>query len=149
MSPWSLGPRQRSALISWAAFAATFAGVRAMTYAMKKGAIPVDDIHTGSDHVHRHPYWWGIKLLAGAGGVAIHGNDRMRANPMTAVGFGAGAALVVDEFALLVHLKDVYWTKNGRLSLVLGTGLIAAVGASFTVIPAWRRARVALDESGD
>jgi hypothetical protein len=32
---------------------------------------------------------------------------------------------------------------------VLGTGLIAAVGASFTVIPAWRRARVALDESGD
>lgn len=66
-------------------------------------------------------------------GVAIHGSDRFRTNAAVAAGYGAGAALVVDEFALLVHLKDVYWAK--RISVVLGAGLIAAVGASFAFMP--------------
>jgi hypothetical protein len=34
-----------------------------------------------------------------------------------AVGFGIGAAFVLDEFALSVHLRDVYWTPEGRRSL--------------------------------
>ena len=31
--------------------------------------------------------------------------------------FGLGAALVLDEFALILHLKDVYWSSAGRLSV--------------------------------
>jgi hypothetical protein len=31
--------------------------------------------------------------------------------------FGLGAALVLDEFALILHLRDVYWTSAGRLSV--------------------------------
>lgn len=31
--------------------------------------------------------------------------------------FGAGAALVLDEFALLFHLEDVYWENKGRSSI--------------------------------
>jgi hypothetical protein len=34
-----------------------------------------------------------------------------------AIGFGAGAALILDEFALTVHLRDVYWTPEGRHSI--------------------------------
>lgn len=34
-----------------------------------------------------------------------------------AVMFGAGVALVLDEFALLFHLEDVYWEKEGRKSV--------------------------------
>src|SRR6266850_131773 len=34
-----------------------------------------------------------------------------------AAAFGAGAALVLDEFAMLLHLDDVYWTTEGRLSI--------------------------------
>jgi len=33
------------------------------------------------------------------------------------VTFGAGAALTLDEFALILHLEDVYWTDAGRTSI--------------------------------
>jgi len=132
-----LGPRQRTAIISWAAFAATFAGVRGVTYAIKNWSGPWGDPGLGG--VHLHHYLWGIKLLAVSGGLAIHGPDRLHTNAAVAAGYGAGAALVVDEFALLVHLKDVYWTKRGRVSILLAGGLIGSVGASFALIPAWRR----------
>ncbi|MFI5054377.1 MAG: hypothetical protein ACHQDE_08445, partial [Acidimicrobiia bacterium] len=36
---------------------------------------------------------------------------------LLAVGFGVGAAFVLDEFALSVHLRDVYWTPEGRHSI--------------------------------
>ncbi len=36
---------------------------------------------------------------------------------LLAVGFGSGAAMVLDEFALLFHLRDVYWEKEGRKSI--------------------------------
>jgi hypothetical protein len=134
-----LGPRQRTALISWAAFAVTFGAARALTYAIKEEAGPFGDLNWGG--VHLHHYLWGIKLLAASGGVAIHGADRFRVNPLVAVGYGAGAALVVDESAMLVHFKDVYWSKKGRVSMLVGTGLIGAVGASFAFIPAWQRHR--------
>lgn len=31
--------------------------------------------------------------------------------------FGCGAALTLDEFALILHLEDVYWTGEGRKSI--------------------------------
>jgi len=31
--------------------------------------------------------------------------------------FGVGAALTLDEFALWLHLKDVYWEQAGRRSI--------------------------------
>ena len=34
-----------------------------------------------------------------------------------AIFFGIGAALVLDEFALILHLEDVYWTEDGRTSV--------------------------------
>jgi hypothetical protein len=143
----SLGPRQRTALISWAAFAAAFGGARALTYAIKKEVGPFGDANWGG--VHLHHYLWGIKLLAASGGVAIHGADRFRVNPLVAIGYGAGAALVIDESAMLVHFKDVYWSKSGRVSMLVGTGLIGAVGASFLFIPLWQRHRRPPEPSAD
>jgi hypothetical protein len=134
---FSLGPRQRTALISWAGFTLTFAGARALTHAIKRDIGPFSNVEAGG--VHLHHYLWGIKLLAASGGLAIHGSDRLRTNSVVAASYGVGAALVVDEFALLVHLKDVYWTERGRMSVLIGGGLIGAVGASFAFIPAWHR----------
>ena len=31
--------------------------------------------------------------------------------------FGVGAALTLDQFALILHLDDVYWTEEGRSSI--------------------------------
>jgi hypothetical protein len=41
---------------------------------------------------------------------------------------GIGLALVVDEIALLVALKDVYWTGNGWSSVAVAVVLISIVG---------------------
>lgn len=60
---------------------------------------------------------------------------------LIAFAFGCGAALTLDEFALILHLEDVYWTGEGRKSIdavILGitfitlllTGLLPATFSS-------------------
>jgi hypothetical protein len=68
--------------------------------------------------VHVHHMVFGVVLMA-AGGIAglaaPPGSLGWRA---AAAGvFGLGTALVLDEFALILHLRDVYWANEGRLSV--------------------------------
>ena len=44
-------------------------------------------------------------------------NEQRRASRMTAIGYGSGAALTLDEFALWLNLADDYWTSEGRESI--------------------------------
>jgi hypothetical protein len=44
-------------------------------------------------------------------------NEQRRASRLTALAFGSGAALTLDEFALWLNLEDDYWTKQGRESI--------------------------------
>jgi hypothetical protein len=69
----------------------------------------------GGTHIHH--LVWGILLLLTCGyvGVAIHPGDPWR--DVVAVGFGIGTGLTLDEFALWLNLKDVYWSKQGRRSI--------------------------------
>jgi hypothetical protein len=71
----------------------------------------------------------------------VHGNERTRRHPAVALSYGTGLALIVDEFALLLDLKDVYWAKQGRISVDLGIGGIAAAGSYFAALPVLRRLR--------
>jgi hypothetical protein len=58
-----------------------------------------------------------------------------------AAAFGVGAALTLDEFALRVHLQDVYWSEEGRSSFeavvaaALIGGLIVLGAAPFAIDP--------------
>jgi hypothetical protein len=131
-----LDPGQRAELRSWLAFSTTFAGVRGITYSIRSGHGPFRNISAGGEHLHH--YMWGIGMLAGVGAVAVHGDDKMRRHPAVAIGYGSGLALIVDEFALLLDLKDVYWARQGRVSVDLGVGFIAAAGSYFAALPAWR-----------
>jgi hypothetical protein len=68
--------------------------------------------------VHVHHMVFGVVLMT-VGGVAelaapLYSLD-WRAG--AAALFGLGTALVLDEFALILHLRDVYWTNEGRLSI--------------------------------
>ena len=134
-----LGPGERSALLSWLAFAGTFAGLRALTYSIRDGKGPFRNISVGGEHLHH--YMWGIGLLSGVGAVAVHGDEQHRRHPAVAVSYGSGLALIVDEFALLLDLKDVYWARQGRISIDLGIGGIAATGSFFAALPVLRRLR--------
>jgi hypothetical protein len=134
-----LGPGQRSALLSWLAFTATFAGLRGLTYSIRAGKGPCRNISVGGEHLHH--YLWGIGLLSGVGAVAVRGDERQRRHPAVAVSYGAGLALIVDEFALLLDLRDVYWARQGRISIDVGVGGIAMAGSYFAALPVLRRLR--------
>jgi hypothetical protein len=132
-----LGPGQRSALLSWLAFTGTFAGLRALTYSIREGRGPFRNLSVGGAHLHH--YMWGIGLVSAVGEVAVRGDERHRRHPAVAVSYGSGLALIVDEFALLLDLKDVYWAKQGRISIDIGIGGIAITGAYFAALPVIRR----------
>ena len=134
-----LGPGQRSALLSWLTFTGTFTGLRVLTSSIRAGKGPFRNLSLGGEHLHH--YMWGIGLLAGVGAVAMRGDERHRRHPAVAISYGAGLALIVDEFALLLDLRDVYWAKQGRISVDLGIGGIAASGSYFAGLPVLRRLR--------
>ena len=135
----ALDPCERSALISWLAFAATFATVRGVTYSIRAGRGPFRNLSLGGEHLHH--YLWGIGLLAGVGAIAVRGDERLRQHPVVAVSYGSGLALIVDEFALLLDLRDVYWARQGRISVDLGIGGIAVAGSYFASLPVLRSLR--------
>ena len=128
---------QQSALISWLAFTVTFGGVRGITHAIKDGKGPFRNLSVGGAHLHH--YMWGIGMLTGVGAVAVRGDERLRRHPVTAVAYGAGLALIMDEFALLLDLKDVYWAKQGRISVDLAVGGSSAVASYFAALPVIRK----------
>ena len=134
-----LDPRQRAALLSWIAFTTTFGAVRGITYSIARGVGPFRNLSVGGEHLHH--YMWGIGLVSAVGGVAVHGEDSRRRHPVVALSYGAGLALIVDEFALLLDLKDVYWAKQGRISVDLGIGASALAGTYFAALPLVRALR--------
>jgi hypothetical protein len=82
--------------------------------------------HLGDVHVHHLVP--GIVLSLIAGGLAIGLAPREAWLAFLAIVFGAGAALVLDEFAMLLHLDDVYWTDEGRLSIEACMAAVAFLG---------------------
>ncbi|MHA3701184.1 hypothetical protein ACXR2U_03285 [Jatrophihabitans sp. YIM 134969] len=127
---------QRSAVIAWASFATTFVGVRALTHWIRDGHGPSGGgVSVGGRHFHH--YNIGIALLTGIGAVALRGRDRYRRHPATAIAYGAGTALIVDEAALLIDLQDVYWAREGRTSVDLAVGVIAVGGLALAGSSFW------------
>ena len=134
-----LQPGERAALLSWASFGTTFAVVRGLTHSIRAGHGPFRNLSPGGTHLHH--YLWGITMLAGVGGIAVHGEDRKRRHPTVPLAYGAGLALMIDEFALLLDLRDVYWAKEGRVSVDLAVGAIAATGTVLAAQPLIRGIR--------
>jgi hypothetical protein len=132
-----LSPGQRSALLSWLSFTGAFAGLRTLTYSIRTGEGPFRNISVGGEHLHH--YMWGIGLLSGIGAIAVRGEERHRRHPAVAISYGVGLALIVDEFALLLDLKDVYWARQGRISIDIAVGGIAVAGSYFAALPVLRR----------
>lgn len=67
--------------------------------------------------LHIHHLVWGISLLLICGFVSFATEMQSPWMQITAIGFGIGAGLTLDEFALWLRLEDVYWAREGRASL--------------------------------
>jgi len=109
-------------------FAATFGAARAVTYLIRAGIGPFDNLVVGRRHIHH--FVPGILVALAAGGTSI-GMRREELDKWLAVPFGAGAALIFDEVALLLALEDVYWSEEGIVSVQLtlaAAALIAGIG---------------------
>lgn len=127
--------RQQTALTSWSAFTATFIAVRGITYAIKDNVGPFHNVILGGEHLHH--YIWGIAMVAAAGGIALQDQDTQDPHTALAVVYGSGLALIVEEFAELLDLQDVYWAKQGRISVDIAIAVIATGGSYFAARPFW------------
>lgn len=70
----------------------------------------------GGVHTHHMVFGMVIAFAAGATMFSMQPVEGFFLN-FLAVAFGAGVALVLDEFALFFHLEDVYWEREGRKSV--------------------------------
>ena len=119
--------RERLFLAS-VAFLVTFGVVRIITYAIRSGVGPFHNVTT-SGGLHIHHLVWGILLVLVVGYIWLieEGITSSWLSSITAIAFGVGAALTLDEFALWLNLQDVYWTGRGRESIdavVIFAGLL-------------------------
>jgi hypothetical protein len=106
------------------AFIITLAGTRFYTrMARIRGW---KSVHVGEVHVHHLVPGLLMSLVAGGLAVGLGPGEFWVA--LLATVFGAGAALVLDEFAMLLHLDDVYWTTEGRLSIDACLAAVAFLG---------------------
>jgi hypothetical protein len=91
------------------------------------------NVTPGGLHIHHVVFGTVFMIVAGIGLAAPPAGRRPRDEIFGAL-FGVGMALVLDEFALILHLEDVYWSEEGRLSVdsvVLGVAVcgLLLVGA--------------------
>jgi hypothetical protein len=120
-------------MLCFVSFVVTFLATRLVTRLIRAGHGPFGNIVTASGtHVH-HAVPGLILLVIGAFiavGSATSGIGAWFG--VAAVMVGAGVSLVLDEFALILHLQDVYWSSEGRLSVNVVSLTAAYLGFALT-----------------
>ncbi|MEV4614027.1 phosphatidylglycerol lysyltransferase domain-containing protein [Kitasatospora sp. NPDC049258] len=85
------------------------------------------NVTPGGMHIHHVVFGQALMLVCGVAAFAIRGDGGQAWNWL-ACGFGIGAGLVLDEFALVLHLEDVYWSEQGRKSVDAVILAVAVIG---------------------
>ena len=116
------------ALLLLVSFGVTFGLTRFITHSIRSDRFPwLGNIEAGDTHIHH--LVWGICLLLVSGLLAVAVQPPLS---VTAIVFGIGAALTLDEFALWLHLDDVYWSERGRQSI--DAVIVFAIISGFMVL---------------
>ncbi len=119
-------------LLMLIAFLLTFLLTRAYT----RGARVRGWGSTSVGGVHMHHVVVGIVLMVAAGVVGLGFSPGEVFSEWLAVVFGIGIALTLDEFAMVFHLEDVYWSPEGRASVdAIVTAAVVLLLALFTTAP--------------
>jgi hypothetical protein len=125
----------RRLFVASVSFFLTFAGVRAVVFAVLHHIPPFHFIEHDGRHIHHLVFGIIILLAVGYGWLADIGtgeNDSsLLLSRLMSILYGVGAALTLDEFALWLNLKDVYWSPQGRSSIdaVILFGALLSAGA--------------------
>ncbi len=125
------------------AFGATFGITRFITHSIRTDRFHwLGNVEAGDTHIHH--LVWGISLLLVSGLISVAWQPPLE---LTAILFGIGAALTLDEFALWLHLEDVYWSEQGRQSI--DAVIVFAIISGFMVIGAYPLGIGDESQSGD
>ena len=119
------------------AFLMTFLITRTITHLIKAGKGPFGDVSVGGTHIHHLVPGIFLLLISGVIGIAIDWQPDGPASLIVPTLFGIGAALTLDEFALWLTLRDVYWSHEGRRSVDAVIVLAVVLGLIALGIPFW------------
>ncbi|MFL5884634.1 MAG: hypothetical protein ACJ77M_06150, partial [Thermoleophilaceae bacterium] len=110
-------PGQRGGFLALAGLLGGFLFIRTSARMIRAGVSwwP-GNVETGSG-LHIHHLVWGIVTIMASGFLTIALEPASPWHEILAVLFGIGCGLTLDEFALWLHLEDVYWTREGRSSV--------------------------------
>jgi hypothetical protein len=123
-------PSTRAGLILLGSFLLSFALIRISTRLMRSPKVtwwPGSIKTAGGLHVHHLVFGIVLMLLFGFLAIAVPLSSPWL--ELVAAGFGVGAGLTLDEYALWLHLEDVYWAEEGRRSVdaVIVSAVVAAL----------------------
>jgi hypothetical protein len=129
-------------------FSATFMFARGIAYVLRgrQHVGPFRNVKIGRRHIHH--FVPGILIAFGSGTAAILARNEAL-EPKLAIPFGIGMGLTLDESALLLDLEDVYWTREGLLSVQITLAVIATLASAVLGLRFLRRGeQVVLDTGG-
>lgn len=109
---------QRAGFILLGSFLASFLFIRTSARLIRNPKVTwwPGSVTTKSG-LHLHHLVWGIVLILASGFLNFVLVPPSPWLEIFAGAFGIGAGLTLDEFALWIHLEDVYWSKEGRASI--------------------------------
>jgi hypothetical protein len=126
------GPGRGTAFLVLGAFLASFLFIRTSARLIRDPRVTWWPGNVEAGGVHIHHLVWGILLLLIAGFLGFAVGLQSPWWHIAAIAFGIGAGLTVDEFALWLYLRDVYWAQQGRLSV--DAAIVATVFAGLVVL---------------
>jgi hypothetical protein len=108
---------QRAGFVLLASFLVSFLFIRTSARLMRSPKVPWwPGSVTTEGGLHLHHLVWGIVLILFSGFLEFATTPVSPWNEILAAMFGVGAGFTLDEFALWVYLRDVYWAEEGRSS---------------------------------
>jgi hypothetical protein len=133
---WDNLAERRFLFLTLVGFVSAFGFIRLSTRLMRSPRVPWwPGSVVSEDGVHVHHLFFGIVLMMVAGGLSFAAGETDGPwYAIYAVLFGVGIGLTIDEYALWLHLDDVYWSREGRSSIdaaLIALGLILLVVLAF------------------
>ena len=126
-------------------FSGSFALMRLSTWGIRSGWWPLGNVRVGGRHVHH--FVPGILTAFGTGAAGLITTSE-RLEKLLAVPFGAGIGMTFDEAALLLELDDVYWSREGLLSIQLSLGIAGVLGAAIIALRMLREGERESEQAG-
>jgi hypothetical protein len=130
--PETTVPGRSTAFLVLTAFLVTFLFIRTSARLIRNPNVTWWPGNVESGDLHIHHLVWGICLVLVAGFLGFAANLQSPWWHISAIAFGIGAGLTIDEFALWLYLRDVYWSEQGRLSV--DAAIFATVFAALVVL---------------